>query len=34
MTQIIQCGKEWTRINTQKSTIDSSKDGGHSWHCR
>ena len=34
MAQIIQRGKELLRINTQKNTIESSKDGGRSWHIR
>lgn len=34
MAQIIQRGKEWIRINTQNNTIESSKDGGRSWHTR
>ena len=31
---MIQRGKELLRINTQKNTIESSKDGGRSWHIR
>ena len=34
MAQMIQRGKEWIRINTIKNTIESSKDGGRSWHIR
>lgn len=34
MAQIIQYGSELIRINTQKNTIESSKDGGRSWHNR
>ena len=34
MAQIIQRGSELIRINTQKNTIESSKDGGRSWHNR
>lgn len=34
MAQIIQRGSELIRINTQKNTIESSKDGGRSWHTR
>jgi len=34
MAQIIQRGNELLRSNTQKNTIESSKDGGHSWHRR
>ena len=34
MAQMIQRGKEWIRINTMKNAIESSKDGGRSWHIR
>ena len=34
MAQMIQRGKEWLRINTQKNTIECSNDGGRSWHNR
>ena len=34
MAQMIQRGKEWIRINTIKNAIESSKDGGRSWHIR
>ena len=34
MAQMIQRGKEWLRINTQKNTIECSIDGGRSWHIR
>ena len=34
MAQMIQRGKELLRINTQKNIIESSKDGGRSWHNR
>ena len=34
MAQMIQRGKEWIRINTQKNIIECSKDGGRSWHNR
>ena len=31
---MIQHGSEIIRINTQKNTIEYSKDGGRSWHIR
>ena len=34
MAQMIQHGSEIIRINTQKNTIEYSKDGGRSWHIR
>ena len=34
MAQMIQYGSEIIRINTQKNTIECSKDGGRSWHIR
>ena len=34
MAQLIQRGNELIRINTLKNTIESSKDGGRSWHIR
>ena len=34
MAQIVQYGSELIRINTQKNTLESSKDGGRSWHRR
>ena len=34
MAQMVQYGSEIIRINTQKNTIEYSKDGGCSWHHR
>ena len=34
MAQMIQYGSELLRINTQKNTIEYSKDSGHSWRSR
>ena len=34
MAQMIQRGSELIRINTQKNTIEYSKDGGRNWHSR
>ena len=34
MGQMIQSGSELIRINTQKNSIEYSKDGGRSWHSR
>ena len=34
MAQMILHGRELIRINTQKNTIESSKDEGRSWHRR
>ena len=34
MAQIIQCGSELIRINTQKNTIEYSRDGGRNWRSR
>ena len=34
MARMIQRGKEFIRINTQKNIIECSKDGGLSWHIR
>ena len=34
MAQIIQRGSELIRINTQKNTIEYSRDGARTWHRR
>ena len=34
MAQMIQYGSELLRIDTQKNTIEYSKDGGRSWRSR
>lgn len=34
MAQMIQHGSEIIRINTQKKSIEYSKDSGRNWHKR